>query len=144
MERRSKKFGLAGTLVGFLALATGVVHFFAGPLEEAPPLEDSVAETAVSIKEAIRAKLGGEERPEPPPPEPEGTAPDRVLRLAVIGAGLLAFGLGVLAFVQSEPWRPAVMALALGGAAVAFQFFVFLAVALIAVLLITSVVNAAL
>ena len=62
-ENNVKKstFGMLSVVLGFLAFAAVVGHFFIGPVDPPPPVETSIAEKAVSIRDATVAALKGEE-----------------------------------------------------------------------------------
>lgn len=131
--------GAAGLALGAAALLLAVVHFWAGPFADRPAFEESVAEAAVSIKEATVAALKGEER------EPATTSGrwdiDQWIAVgtAVLGCGAII--LGVLGFVRHEPLRPALGASALGAAAVIFQFVAAVAMALIFAIVVAAVIS---
>ena len=61
MDKQSSVFGFTGIGLGAIALLLAVVHFWAGPFSPQPTLEQTVAEKAVSIKNATIAALKGEE-----------------------------------------------------------------------------------
>ncbi len=131
--------GGLGLALGAAALLVAVVHFWAGPFADQPAFEESVAEAAVSIKEATVAALKGEERE--PVATPGSWDIDQWVTVgtAVLGCGAII--LGVLGFVRHEPLRPAVGASALGASAVIFQFLAAVAMALIFAIVVAAVVS---
>lgn len=134
-----RTFGLWSVAVGFIALAGIVFHFFAGPLEPPPPLELSIAEKAVSIRDATVAALKGEEY------EARSTMSsktlDDYLTYSFIAVALLAILLAVIAFIRHEPWRASAAGAALGGLAITFQFAIILFFGLLFVILLTAVMD---
>ena len=142
-EASSKKstFGLVAVILGCIALFGAVMHFWAGPFAQSKPIEETLAEAAVSIRDAVIAELSGE--------EPEGRSVfsgdwdiDRVIQVSVAGIALLGIFLAVASFLRREDLRYSGTAIALGGGAIAFQFFV-VALAIIAgAILIGFIVNA--
>jgi hypothetical protein len=141
METKTQARGLGffGTLLGLLALAAAVFHFFFGPIEPPPPLENVVAETATRLKDALAASLDGREYKAPPKPTHYGI--DKLIDHSVIVVGFFAVALGVLGFVQHETWRPSGAALVLGSAAIAFQFAVAIVATVLGVILIVLILN---
>ena len=71
MGSGSAKLGFIGIFAGAIALMLALVSFWAGPFSEQPTLEESVAETALSIRDATVAALRGEEYEPPTAAEPQ-------------------------------------------------------------------------
>ncbi len=113
-------FGLISVVLGFMAFAAVVAHFFAGPVDPPPPVEVSIAEMAVDIRDATVAALKGEEY------EAESTVAPRTLddymTYAFIGLAVVAILMAVIGFVRHERLRPAIAGASLGGLAITFQF----------------------
>lgn len=137
---KPRKLGLAGTVIGIIALGIAIFHFFFGPLEQPPSVEEVVAETAVKLKGAFAAKLKGEtyeaER------RSEGLKPDDLLRHTVTVLGFVAIVLAAIGFIQHEDWRASSVALALGAGAIVFQFTVAVIGAVLAIILVVAVLGA--
>ncbi len=98
------------------------MHFWAGPFAESQPIEETLAEAAVSIRNAVIAELSGD--------EPEGRSVlsgdrdiDRIIQVSVAAVALLGIFLAVASFLRREDLRYSGSAIALGGGAIAFQFF---------------------
>ncbi len=135
----NRRFGLLAVVLGCLAFAGIVGHFFAGPFDPPPPLEMSIAEQAVKIRDATVAALKGEEY----------TAESRVrhrslddyLTYSFIATGVLAIILAVVGFIQKEPLRPIIAGAALGGLAITFQFAIILFFGLLFALVLGSVID---
>lgn len=136
---QSHRLGLIGTVIGLIALCGGVLHFFLGPIEPPAPVGATVAKLAASVKRALNEKVTGKKQE---PAASREWGPDRVARACVIVAGLLAIVFGVVAFVRREAYQPAAAAVAVGGGAIAFQFAVLLAAAILLVLLVGVVMSA--
>ena len=120
MEADKSLLGYMGLLLGSIALMLVLIHFYAGPFSPQPSLERTVAETAVSIRDATVAALRGEEIAEPQTSNKMDI--DRVLETMAAGLGGLAIILGFGAFSRKEPKAPAGGAVLLGVGAVGFQF----------------------
>lgn len=65
MDDSKSTFSFIGIGLGSIALLLAIVHFWAGPFSPQPTLEQTVAEKAVSIKQATIAALKGIEAPAP-------------------------------------------------------------------------------
>lgn len=131
--------GSVAILLGFLALAGVVGHFFAGPVDPPPPLEVSIAEKAVSIRDATVAALKGEEY------AAEATAPPRTLddylTYTFLTLALFAILMAVIGFVRQERWRASIAGAGLGALAITFQFAVAVFFGLLFALLLAAVVE---
>lgn len=127
------KLALIGLAFGAISLTMGLVHFWAGPFAPQKPVETSVAEAAVEIRDAAIRAMKGEE---PPPPARAEWNIDRTIETATASFGGLAITLAMLGFVAREPLRNVAGAIVLGGGAIAFQLFTWLALALIGAILI--------
>jgi len=124
---QSNLIGTIGMALGAIALCVGVLHFFMGPIASPKPensIENLVADTAVSIKERITAKLNKEEPPSPPPVEDSGLDPDRIVMATSAGLGVFALILGFIAYVRREDNRISKSAILLGASAVGLQFLI--------------------
>ncbi|MEM7359921.1 MAG: hypothetical protein AAF431_12545 [Pseudomonadota bacterium] len=138
-ESAKSTYSFIGIAFGAAALLLALVHFWAGPFSPQPSLEQSVAETAVAIKEATLSALKGEEIPASTRSSDRDL--DEIARLATAVMGGLAIILGVLGYAQREPLRVAGGAGLLGGIAIAFQFFAFALGAIIVVILVAAVLS---
>lgn len=127
-------FGYLSAGLGAAALLLALVHFWAGPLAPQPTLEEAVAETAVGIREAAVRALRGEE---PPPPERPEWDIDKTVSVATAAAGGVAIIFALTGFIRHETKRPLIAGAALGIGAITFQFFAWLALALIFVALVS-------
>ena len=117
---RKSTFGIFGVILGFLAFAAVVGHFFAGPFDPPPPLETSIAEKAVSIRDATVAALKGEEYEAKSNVQPRTL--DDYLTYSFLALAVIAILMSVIGFVRHERWRPSIAGAALGGLAITFQF----------------------
>ncbi len=117
---KKSPLGLVAVLCGGLSLVAAVLHFFVGPIAPQQPLEESIAELAVDVRNAVAAELAGEEY-EGAPNRQRWDA-DRLVDLGTVVVGLAAILLAVASFIRREDLRVAGSAVALGGGAIAFQF----------------------
>jgi hypothetical protein len=133
-EPKSKTFGVIGVIVGFL----GFLSVLAGPaIRDAitpPPAEKQLAETIVSLKKHITAKL----KTTPPPPEPPHQlySPQRLSKtLSFVFAALAIIG-GAVSYLRREDHRYAYVACGIGTATLMWHALILaLAVAVLCVIL---------
>ena len=122
-ESKKNTCSVIGMVIGMVALGVAVFHFFLGPIEEPPPLEEYVADKAAAIKDNLMSRMKGEELKEVQV-EKSSLSPDEIVTGSSAGAGFIALILAALGFVRREDRRMNCMALAFGGGAVAFQFLI--------------------
>jgi len=137
--QKPRKFGIAGTFIGLVALGIAVLHFFAGPIETPPPIEETVAQLTVNIKDAMSAKFKGEEYVAPA--KESGIGPDKIVEYSVIAFGFLALVLGVVGFVRGEDIKANGAAVAVGAGAITFQFAVAVVGAILGIMLIAAIIG---
>ena len=132
-------FGFSGIAFGGIALMLALVHFWAGPFSPQPTLEETVAETALSIRDAALAGLRGEEI-ETVRRQTELDI-DQVINIAIPVLGGLAMILAVVGYALRESGRIAIGAVFLGSAAIAFQFLAMALGVLIIAILVAAVIS---
>jgi hypothetical protein len=138
-EHTPARFGLLALVLGMLALTCSVGHFWLGPIEPPPMLEDSIADQAVKIRDRVVAKLRGSDTP--PEVRQRSWDADQVAMATVAGVGLLAILLAVIGFVRHEPIRMVASAAALGGSALALQYLVIAVCAIVCAIILAAVLN---
>ena len=133
MQRSFPLFGTLALVLGGTALTLAVVHVFAGPFAPQQNTGVAVGTMAAEIVQAAKEKLAGR-----PPPDPKAVpwTIDRILEMICALGAALALVLACVAGIRREPVRLWAGAVALGSAAILFQFFVMLAFGLLAILLI--------
>ena len=132
-------FGMFAVVLGFFAFAAVVGHFFVGPIDPPPPIETSIAEKAVSIRDATVAALKGEEYEAPSNARPKTL--DDYLTYSFIGLAVLAILMSVVGFIRHERWRPSIAGAALGGMTITFQFAVMLFFGLVCAIVLAAVID---
>lgn len=139
MKNQNSTLSFIGIGIGAVAFMIALVHFWAGPFNTQPPLEQTVAEKAIAIKKATIAALKGEKPANTPTRHPMDW--DRVADLATAVLGGLAIILGVFGFARAEPLRIAGGAAVLGGVALAFQFAILALGAIVLAIVLAAVVS---
>lgn len=138
MDDSKSTLGFIGIGLGAIALLMAIVHFWAGPFSPQPSLEQTVAEKAVSIKQATIAALKGIEAP---PPKSRAIDTDQIISTGTAILGSFAIIFGVIGYAKKEPIRVAGGAAVLGGSAIAFQFAVVALGVMVIVILVAVVLS---
>ncbi|WP_455205545.1 hypothetical protein [Kaarinaea lacus] len=114
------RFGTLGVIAGLTALGIAFFHFWLGPLQpEQKSFEESVAEQTVRLKNAVAAKLKGEEVERYS--ESRSLNVDKIVTVFSVAVAFLAIVFAVLSFLQREDLRFSGTAAVLGVSAMAFQ-----------------------
>ena len=131
-------FGWIGFVTGAVALLMALVVFWAGPFAPQQSAGVSLGELAAEIgKSAMRSAAGLEQ----PKPVAQARNLDDYLKIAVAVLGGIAIILAAAGLIQHERARPAIAALALGGGAILFQFFTWMVLAVLGVILISALLQ---
>ena len=132
-------FGMLAVVLGFLAFAAVVGHFFVSPVDPPPPIEVSIAEKAASIRDATVAALKGEEYEAERNVRPRTL--DDYLTYPFIALAVAAILLSVIGFVKHERLRPSIAGVALGGLAITFQFATMVFFGLLCAIVLAAVID---
>jgi len=139
MSEINSKISYVGMGIGSIALLLALVHFWAGPFSPQMSLEQTVAEKAVSIREATINALKGKGAPEPQQREAYNT--DDFLNVGTAVLGGISIILGLFGFVKREPKRAALAAGMLGGGAIAFQFAAWAVMAIVCAIIVGAILQ---
>ena len=131
--------GLIGVALGFLSLAAGLLHFYAGPLEPQPTVEDFVQEKTKSIRDAMIAGLKGE-APEAAEPEERTYSRDDIAKLTIIGLGIASIGFALIAFLRREDATASWLALVFGAGGITLNFAIAALGAVLGILLLGAII----
>ena len=138
-EKIPARFGLVALVLAMLALTGSVGHFWFGPIESPPKLEDAIADQAVKIRDAVVSRLKGVD-PQAKVLHKSWDA-DQVAMASVAGVSLLAILLAVVGFVRHEPIRMVGSAAVLAGSALALQYIVIAMCAIVFAIILAAVLN---
>lgn len=138
-SRRPAPFGLIALAFGMLAFVGSVGHFWLGPIEPPPALEDTIANQAVKIRDKVMAKLKGTESSSKT--FKSSWEADRMVMASVAGVSVLAILLSVVGFIRHEPIRIVGSAATLGGSALALQYLVIAVGAIVFAIILAAVLN---
>ncbi|MBV0913090.1 hypothetical protein [Anianabacter salinae] len=125
-------------VIGALALLGAMIAVYAGPFAPQPKLGTALGEFTADFITATLRGLDGEAQPAA---ETRSLTIDTGIAVAVAVAGVVAVVLAVIALARHEPRRLSVGALALGGAALTFQFLAWLALLICGVVLLVTAIN---
>ena len=129
MKATENKLSNVGAIIGLIALGIAVFHFFLGPIEKQPSIEEYVAEKAISIKSVISSKLKGKEVIGVSDHNTIG--PDEIVGYGVVVLGFIAICFGVVGFLKKEEWKVSSVAVSIGVSALVFKFAVAVAGAIV-------------
>lgn len=138
-EKIPARFALIALFAGMLALTGAVTHFWLGPIDPPPKLEDTIADQAVRIRDKVVARLKGEEASKEVA-EVKWSA-DKIAMASIACISLLAILLSVIGFVRHEPLRMVGCATALGGIALALQYFIIALGAIVFAIILAGVLS---
>jgi len=139
-EKAAKNtIGIIGTSFGLLALAIALIHFWAGPFDIHPSLEEVVADKAVDIKERVLSKLKGDTSVKLAPARKYSK--DDIVDIGTVVCGFLAIMLSVISFIKREDKRAAGSAVILGVGAIGFQLFTVVLGTIVVVVLVIAVLG---
>lgn len=132
-------WGIMGCCIGFIALVAAFLSPYIAKAIDPPskPLEESVVDLAIKIKDAAVAKVKGEEYVA----ESESKKPSAFIVPAVISAGMLGTGFGLLSLMRGERKEICSTAMTLGVAAAVVQWSIIFASVLLVFLLVAAVLN---
>ena len=133
------KLGWAGLALGGAALVLTLVHFTAGPFEPTPALEDTIADTAKGIRDAVERAMSGDS----PPPEPVARSwtIDRALAVVAAVAAATVMVLSITALALGAQRRLAVGGAVLGATAIATQVVIWAVLMIVGALLIWAIIE---
>lgn len=133
-----RKWGLWAVLAGALALSMVFVQIVGPMFEPKPSASAQIGEIAGEIKRsAWRAFLGLQ----PAQPEVRPVSVWTKLGLVAPILGIVAVVLSVISGVLRENWRYSVYGICLGATAIVFQFFWWVALLVVAVMLLVAIIE---
>ncbi len=134
-KRPATRVGVAGLVIGLLALAAAVLSPWAvRALEPRPPVDELAVDLAGRIKDRLAAKAKGQ--PYVAPAEPRRFGSGDWYIVGVLALGTIAVGVGVVGLAFGHDVRLNAVAVAVGAAAIVFQYALLLAAAVLIILLV--------
>ncbi len=135
---KSAAYGWSGFVTGAVALLMALVVFWAGPFAPQQSAGVSLGELAAEIGKSAMRSVAGLEQPKP---AAQARDIDDYLKIAVAVLGGIAIILAATGLIRHERSRPAIAALTLGGGAILFQFFTWMVLAILGVILISALLQ---
>ena len=133
----SRRFGIAGSIVGLLALIAAVLpHWILPMIYPSPPIDQVIVDTGHRLKQRLIARATGIEYHAPKREKSDAERWNEGLAIGAVSLGLLAIAFAVCSILFREERLLAGVSAALGAGAIAFELAV---VALGAVILIAIV-----
>ncbi len=120
MQKEKTTLSFTGIGIGAIALLIAIVHFWAGPFNVKPTIEQSLTEKAIALKDKAQAAIKGEHYSEPKISQKYDV--DKILVVSAALLGGIAIILGVVGFARKEELQAAIAAVGLGAGAIAFQY----------------------
>jgi len=140
LTEKPNHLGVAAMALAAIALMVAVIHMTAGPFNPPEPVEQTIAETAVKIKEAAKRAMTGEPAPAPVP-EARGFDVDRAVKIASLALAGLAMLLGVGAIAKREERAPALIGFSLGGGVLLVAWLQWIALLICGVIIIAAILH---
>ena len=140
--RKHSRIAIVGLVLGLIALAAAALSPWAVELLEpaARPVDEVAVDVAGRIRDRVKAKMRGEQYVAPPA-KPAGFQWSKWYPAMVVAAGIGAACIGIVGFARERDARLNGTTIAVGGAAVAFQYMILLAGALLLLLLVGLVLS---
>ncbi len=136
----NNNIGIIGVCLGLLSLGMALFHFWYGPLDKHPTLEDAVAEKALSIKERVISKIKGDKTTQYVVPK-KSYDKDEIFNFVTVGLAFVTITVAVISFVKREEKRACIAAALLGIGAITFKFLSIALGAIIFVILVAAVLG---
>ena len=140
-NEKSTAFGLGSMAIAALALLVAVVHLSLGPVAPQKPIETTIAEKAVAIKEAARRVMTGEPKPEPKAESSARWSTDQIIELAVLALAGIAVVLAVVALVRREQQRLAFAGFSLGTSVLLITWLQWIALVICGAIIVAAIIH---
>lgn len=140
---RKNPFGLAGLAVAMVAFALAVLPPWLSQINQPPPqpIEDFIADTAAKIKDRMVAKLDIQKSTPAETSRDSGIDWGQHLSIASMVLAVGGIFLAVFSFIRREDRRICGSAVALGGAALAWQYLMMALAVIFIAIIIGAVLN---
>lgn len=135
------KFSSLGTILGVIALLTGLVHFSMGPFSSpSPTLENVIAEKVAAVKKGIQAGLKGETVPISET-QKKSVDIDKIVDTAGIVMAIAALLCAFIGGMRKESRWGIYGALCFGGGTLAFHALLFGISIVLGILLLLAIIS---
>ena len=138
--RPANVLGVIAMAIAAAGLILAIVHMTAGPFAPQKPAEQTIAETAVAIRDAAVRAMTGAEAPPPAPPAPRYDVDDYV-QAGVIGFGGVAMILACVALIRREERATALYGFSLGAGVLLLTWLQWIAVMICGVIILAAIIG---
>lgn len=137
---QSIPFGIGSMAAAAIALLLTVAHISFGPFAPQKPVEQTIAETAVNIKEAAKRALTGEAQPEEEKPVSKWNA-DLIADIAVFVLAAAAILLALIALIRNEQRTPAFTGFSLGAGVLLVAWLQWIALLICGAIILAAIIS---
>ncbi|MHA7871156.1 MAG: hypothetical protein ACX939_02280 [Hyphococcus sp.] len=135
--RQPQTFGVAAMAVAALALLVAVVHMSAGPFAPQQPVEQTIVDTALKIKEAAQRAAAGEPAP---PPQRAAMDIDQIITLGYLALAGVAMGIALIGLFKDSKHTPAYFGFTLGGAVILITWLQWIAILVCGAVILAAII----
>jgi len=139
-QGKSNIIGLVAMALATVALIGAVVHLSMGPLAPQEPIERTIAQTALGIKEAAKRTIAGEAEPQPEPARRKADM-DKIVDAAVLALAGAAMLLAIVALFRREERMPALIGFSLGGGVLLMSFLQWVAILICGAIILAAIIS---
>jgi len=133
--------GLGSMALAAAALLLAVAHLSLGPFVPQKPIEDTIVETAVKIKEAAARAVTGAATPAGEPSPQSRWNVDRIIDAAVLALAAVAILLSLVSLFRAEPRAPAFVGFSLGAGVLMMAWLQWLALIVCGAIILVAIIN---
>ena len=139
-KNKPHSFGISAMLIATLALFISVAHLTIGPFETQKPVEQTIAETAVKIKEAAKRAVTGEPAPQVVAQESRFDL-DTITTFFALACAAAAMLLAIIALVRREERSLAFIGFSLGTGVLLMAWLQWIALLICGAILLVAIIN---
>ena len=133
-------FGISAIGFAMSALLLAVVHLSLGPFTPQEPVEKTIVDTAVAIKDYAKQVLMNDGQPVDLPVKTRRRDADWLTDAATLGLAGVALVLALVALIRREPRRNALIGFFLGAGVLTLSWLQWIAILICGMLLLVAIV----
>ncbi|MCP5084385.1 MAG: hypothetical protein GY948_22070 [Alphaproteobacteria bacterium] len=140
LDTKPNSFGLLAMALAAIGLVVAVIQLSAGPFEAQEPVEKTIAETAVAIKDAAKRAVTGQKAPEPVVVS-SGMNIDDMIGIAVIIFAAAGMAMALVALFRKETQTPAYVGFSLGAGVLLMAYLQWIALLICGAIILVAIIN---
>ncbi len=140
VKDKPHSFGISAMLIATLALFISVTHLTVGPFEKQKPIEQTIAETAVKIKEAAKRAVTGEPEPKAITQESRFNL-DTITTISALACAAAAMLLAIIALVRREERSLAFIGFSLGAGVLLMAWLQWIALLICGAIILVAIIK---